>query len=579
VPDILQISDPVTPPEWALLQRALIDAQSEAIVAFYEKYFDERGYLQCVPRWGGNDGPDDAAENMLNWTLLHALGAPDHVIDLYKIAWDGHLKQYTEAKTVDVELGREGMYYKEFPTMFDWFHHGEWLSAFVLQGLTDPDDEVYHARTRRFAGFYNGEDVQALNYDRDHRIIRSMFNGSRGPLLRKATALDWAGDPIEIEGRFRPGHGEATFEQMLDHFKGYTDVVGDHPLNLGSTTLGFNAYALTGEAKYRDWVLEYVDAWLERTEANEGIVPSNIGLDGTIGGETDGKWYGGCYGWAFSVLNPATGRIDHRNASMGRTHYAFANAYLLTGDRKYLDLWGNLLDTINGNSREVEGKTLYPRGYGDDGWYEYQETPVSYGALELYFWTQDEKDRSRVPDSPWVDYIEGRNDSYPTVALRRDFDVLRTKLEGMREDTSAPDMRMSDDMNRTNPATTDALIQTMLGGIPTGRVGYPLHCRLRYFDPAGQRAGLPQDVGALITRFDDTTTEVALVNMNPTHERRITVQAGAYGEHRILKVSTAASSLEVNDRAFSVRLEPGCGATVSIEQNRYVNQPTFAFPW
>tara|TARA_B100001123_G_scaffold353704_1_gene405819 strand:- start:112 stop:1851 length:1740 start_codon:yes stop_codon:yes gene_type:complete len=579
VPDILQISDPVTPPEWALLQRALIDAQSEAIVAFYEKYFDERGYLQCVPRWGGNDGPDDAAENMLNWTLLHALGAPDHVLDLYKIAWDGHLKQYTEAKTVDVELGREGMYYKEFPTMFDWFHHGEWLSAFVLQGLTDPDDEVYHARTRRFAGFYNGEDVQALNYDRDHRIIRSMFNGSRGPLLRKATALDWAGDPIEIEGRFRPGHGEATFEQMLDHFKGYTDVVGDHPLNLGSTTLGFNAYALTGEAKYRDWVLEYVDAWLERTEANEGIVPSNIGLDGTIGGETDGKWYGGCYGWAFSVLNPATGRIDHRNASMGRTHYAFANAYLLTGDRKYLDLWGNLLDTINGNSREVEGKTLYPRGYGDDGWYEYQETPVSYGALELYFWTQDEKDRSRVPDSPWVDYIEGRNDSYPTVALRRDFDVLRTKLEGMREDTSAPDMRMSDDMNRTNPATTDALIQTMLGGIPTGRVGYPLHCRLRYFDPAGQRAGLPQDVGALITRFDDTTTEVALVNMNPTHERRITVQAGAYGEHRILKVSTAASSLEVNDRAFSVRLEPGCGATVSIEQNRYVNQPTFAFPW
>ncbi len=24
---------------------------------------------------GGNDGPDDAAENLLNWTMLHALGA------------------------------------------------------------------------------------------------------------------------------------------------------------------------------------------------------------------------------------------------------------------------------------------------------------------------------------------------------------------------------------------------------------------------------------------------------------------------------------------------------------------------
>ena len=32
---------------------------------------------------------------------------------------------------------------------------------------------------------------------------------------------------------------------------------------------------------------------VERTAANDGIVPSNIGLDGTIGGECDGKWWGG----------------------------------------------------------------------------------------------------------------------------------------------------------------------------------------------------------------------------------------------------------------------------------------------
>ena len=579
MPDSLQIIDPVAPPEWALLQRALVQAQSEAIVVFFEKYFDERGYLQCVPRWGGNDGPDDAAENMLNWTLLHALGAPDNVLDLYKVAWDGHLKQYTEAKTVDVELGRDGMYYKEFPTMFDWFHHGEWLSAFVLQGLSDPYDADYLTRTRRYAGFYNGDDGQALNYDREHKIIRSMFNGSRGPLLRKATALEWAGDPIEIQGRFRPGHGEATFDQMLEHFKDYTDVVGDHPLNLGATTLGFNAFALTGEAKYRDWTLEYVDAWVERTEANDGIIPSNIGLDGTIGGEAEGKWYGGCYGWGFSVLNPADGKMAHRNASVGRTHYAFANAFLLTGDRDYLDLWGRMLDKINSNAKEVDGRTVYPRGYGDDGWYEFQEEPVSYGALELYFWTQDRQDRSRVPDTPWIDYIEGGRDGYPVEALRRDFDRLRMKLERMRADDSAPDMRMSDDMNGVNPATTDALIQTMLGGIPTGRVGYPLHCRLRYFDPDRRRAGLPEDVGALVTGFDDTTTDVTLVNMNPTHHRTIIVQAGAYGEHQIESVVAGSDSLIVGNRNFAVNLAPGCGGAVSIRQKRYANSPTLAFPW
>jgi hypothetical protein len=212
---VIHIATPMPPPAWALMERELLKAQAEACQAFFEKYFDERGYLLCVPRWGGDDGPDDAAENLLNWTMLHALGAPDVVLEMYKKGWEGHLRQYTEAKTVEVPLAREGMYYKEFPTTFDWFHHGEWLSAFVLQGLSDPYDLGYSNRVRRYAGLYMNEDPQAPNYDPQRRLIRSMFNGSRGPLLRKATALDWAGDPIELAGRFKPGHGERSFQEML----------------------------------------------------------------------------------------------------------------------------------------------------------------------------------------------------------------------------------------------------------------------------------------------------------------------------------------------------------------------------
>ena len=44
---------------------------------------------------------------------------------MYKKAWEGHLKQYTEAKTVDVPFARDGMYYREFPVMFDWLHNAE----------------------------------------------------------------------------------------------------------------------------------------------------------------------------------------------------------------------------------------------------------------------------------------------------------------------------------------------------------------------------------------------------------------------------------------------------------------------
>ncbi len=148
--------------------------------AFYDQYFDERGYLLCVPRWGGDDGPDDAAENLLNWTMLHALGAPDVVLALYKHGWEGHLRQYTEAKTVEVALARDGMYYKEFPVMFDWFHNGEGFSAFFLQGLSDPDDRAIQAAPRRYAGFYMNEDPQAPNYDPEHKIIRSCSTAAAG---------------------------------------------------------------------------------------------------------------------------------------------------------------------------------------------------------------------------------------------------------------------------------------------------------------------------------------------------------------------------------------------------------------
>src|SRR5262249_39909544 len=153
------------------------------------------------------------------------------------------------------------------------------------------------------------EDPGAQNYDPKHKIIRSMFNGSRGPLLRKATGLDWAGDPIDIENRFLPRHGEQNYREMVEHFKDYNDIIGDHPLNLRATTLAVNAYMLDQEEKYRRWLLEYVDAWRERMVNNSNLIPTNIGLDGKVGGACDGKWYGGVYGWAFSVKVPRTGEL------------------------------------------------------------------------------------------------------------------------------------------------------------------------------------------------------------------------------------------------------------------------------
>jgi hypothetical protein len=573
----LTIDSPLSPPNWALLQRQLLDANSKACREFYGKYFDERGWLLCVERWGGDDGPDDAIENCTDWPILHALGGHDDVLKLYKKAWEGHLRQFTLAKTKDVPFARDGMYYKEFPVMFDWLHNGEGLAVFNLQGLSDPNDRAFQTRVRRFAGFYLNEDADAPNWDAKHKIIKSMFNGSRGPLLRKATALDWAGDPFEVGNRFKLGHGERTYQECLDHFKDYNDIVGDHPGNMLSTVLGMNAYMLQHEPRYKAWVLEYVDAWLDRIKTNDGIIPSNIGLDGKIGSNAGGKWYGGVYGWGFSIVVPQTGKLAHRNTTyLGLA--GFMNAYLLTGNDKYLDGWRKQIDKINSNKKTIGGETCYPHMFGPKGWYDYKADPYQHGALEIYALSLKSEDRKRIAKNAWLAYLNGKNPTYAEQALRGDLERIRKRVDGMRNDTTTPDTRLADDPLKFNPASVDAMIELAMGGLPPKNRGKLLFCQLRYFDPANRRAGLPDDVAALIDKITPNGVEVTLVNTSPVDGRTILVQAGGYAEHQFIEVGVNGKVSAVNRAHLAVRLEPGCGTRLTLKMKRFANAPTLALP-
>lgn len=575
----LRIGTPMAPPTWALLERELLAANNRACREFFDYYFDERGYLRCVERWGGDDGPDDAIENLYDWPVLHALGGDDSIRAMAQLGWEGHLRQYTEAKTTEVPFAVDGMYYKEFPTICDWLHNGESMSVFNLMGLSDPHAPLFEKRVRRYAGLYMGEDPGAPNYDPERKIIRSMFNGSRGPMLRKATAVDWAGDPIEVENRFVLLHGERNYQEMLDHFKDYNDVAGDHPLNLGATSLVLNAYTLTGEQKYLDWLVDYTEAWLERMAANGGIIPSNIGLDGSIGGECDGKWYGGVYGWGFTVVVPQTGELAHRNL----THWGyrgFGNAVLATGNMRYAEQWGQMIDLINAQAKEVDGQTMTPRMYGDEGWYAFEPAPYAHGALDVYYWTMAERDRARVQGDPWVRFLQGDNPSFPEEVLRRDFETIRRKVaEGIHQENLTPDTRLSDNPNPYNPATISNLIRLMLGGLPTGNAAFPLQARVRYFDPVQRRPGLPADVAALVERMTADETVVHLVNLNQTEARSVIIQGGGYGEHQIQEARIGEVAAPVNGAWCTVRLAPGCGDRVTLRMARYANAPTMLLPW
>ncbi|MFC2087114.1 hypothetical protein ACFLSA_03000 [Bacteroidota bacterium] len=148
----------------------------------------------------------------------------------------------------------------------------------------------------------------------------------------------------------------------------------------------------------------------------------------------------------------------------------------------------------------------------------------------------------------------------------------------MRKETTTPDTRLADWPLLFNPVAIKGLVQLMWGGNAVGRI-YSLHCRARYFDPEKRRAGLPDDVAALVLKMDDEWTEIILINVNQIHSRSVLVQTGIYGEHQCEFVEVNNEKYQVNNRYFKVNLDPGAGAVFSIKTVRYANQPTLAFPW
>jgi hypothetical protein len=579
-------------PRWAVLERRLLAANVPACREFFDKYFDARGHILCFVRWGANDGPDDAFENFNRWPELHALGAGDEILRLYSEGHEGLLKQYSEARTTEVPVARQGMYQKEFIVQSDWMHHGEGLQLFNRMGMSLPQDSTYQTRARRFAGFYMSEDPDAPNYDPARKLIRSMQNGSRGPMLRPATALDWVGDPFDV-ARFDAEHGESSFKQFLAHYEEYTDVVGDHFLNLAATTLPTNAYLVTGDEKYRRWVIDYMDAWLARMRENKGIIPSHVALDGTIGG-ADGKWWGGAYGWGFSPVNPVTGQREDRNR-IGWALPGFANALLLTGDQKYVDAWRTMTAAVNAHAREVGGAKQFPTMHGADGWYGWHSTPWDVGAIDVWYWSQNDGDRPRTSGtwsppagsgayatlgtSGWTAFLRGEHAAYPEQALQWDLDLIEKRLTAMRKDTTPPERRLADNMLDYNPAAAESLVQLMWGALMPGRNGGLVNARLRYFDPDRRRAGVPEDVAALVSNMSETRTTVTLVNLNASQPRTVIVQGGGYAEHTIASVTRGGTTTTIDAPWMTVRLDPGCGETLVLTMRRYANRPTARHPW
>ena len=593
-------------PEWALRQRHLIAAMNEAAPLFQRRYTRADGTYVWRDAFPGMDGSDDGYESYHNWPLFYALGGSADLHERSRFLWEAVTRQFTAY----------GQVHREFDAGYDWMHHGESSIYFYYFGLADPGRRRDRDRALRFAGLYMGDDPEAPNWDPEKRMIRSPINGSRGP--RPAYSWeDWSTirdvlsnyplpfEDLEVPTRLIDWEGEsvpgadwcddAVYARILDALN-HRQMGADVPLNLTATSLAANAFLYTGDERYRTWVLDYLQAWAERIEANGGICPDNVGAGGRIGENMGGRWWGGYYGWAWphglrTVIEPLS--------------IAAMNAALLSGDLGYLDIPRGQLRRLLDLGRVEDGRYLVPCRHTDSGWTSFRP-PEPHYLGQLWYMSQAREDRlliEQLPQSrtswrriepgrgkgddihfaPWFCYLDGRLDDYPARILEAQYAEVGRRMDLMRRDGGDPARWDVHHWQDVNPVHTEALVQLTCGGPQIIYHGGLLHVRLRYYDASERRPGLPPHTAALVSALDAHGATLHLANLSPLRRQDLVLQAGAFGEHSFTEVVEegvrGAQPQAVDGKWLALTLEPGCSATLRLGMRRYCRSPSYDQPW
>ncbi|BBI32716.1 hypothetical protein [Cohnella abietis] len=611
-----------TPPQWALMERQLIDTLNQAAKEFVQKYVRPDGTLNWRSDWPGMDGSDDPYEGFMYLALLYAIGGAEELREKALHIWEGITWQWTEY----------GQIYRDFDAYYDWMHHGEGYLFFYFLGLADPFDLKSVQRAQRFANLYTGDNPEAPNFDSENKLIRSPITGSRGP-RHEMSEEDWCTHRGILDNYLAPfedipGVDFASGTCAWSDDKVYQDVIrlmnermakGDVPLNLNATSLISHAYMYSGDEKLKTWVLNYVQAWADQAAKNGGIIPDNIGLSGEIGQYNDGKWWGGYYGWRWphgflTIIEPIV------NASM--------NAVLLSGDLDQLRLARDQLDRNWALGHEDNGRWVTPTKHFDSGWTAYR-LPSPLYPIQLWTVSMAEEDAARVDridlmpydqeiDVPeysgtnpitgkltkhyngntvqWFHYMRGKNPAYPEQILEANFKLVSRQLQKMRSAEGDPENWKSDGFSlgalssihkwqEMCPVYFEGLLQLTLGApIHTSHGGLQ-HGRVRYFDAQAERPGLPTGVAALVEALEADSLTLSLVNIDLHGEKQVIIQAGTFGEHQFEEVTVLSQEDQVKEivqadgKWFRVELLPGTGIRLSMKMRRYVNRPTYETPW
>jgi len=620
-------------PVWAVMERQLIDLMNTTPEWVLNRYTHEDGSLMWPPdpkNFVSIDGLDDMYESFHNWPLFYLVGGDKKFLAYAQREYDAITRQ---GATLDSGHGHP-MVVNEYEQGYDWMHQGEGYALFYFLNLADPKNPINRERSIRYAGFYLGEDPDAINYDQEKKLMLCCYNGSKGEASRNFDRKPWVmADWKRWYGLpFHDLEGVVTINDVNDiaNAQKVADAMhermaeGDTLVNLLSTTQVFNAYLHTGDEKYKRWICDYIDAWRKRAEENGGLVPDNVGPNGIIGEKMkDHHWYGGYYGWTWphgfyflaealtvATQNEALMLGNAQGMDFVRKQYELVEEHAVVQDdtifipMKYSDP-GTVHEYFTcGRFLTMDGKVTddpaFSRLLEKDGWYEYKTLPPQQ-PVHLWLMSQEKQDMDHIMetrdkrrknwnevddfygvhknqggrDFAWMLYLQGQLPDYPEKILQFNMNQVYDRIRFIANDTQDPATYTDSYLQRRNPITMEGLVELTMGGpLPLYNGGH-LMVSLRYFDVAEERPGLPQDVAALVESINAEGVTVHLVNLSRDQERKMLVMSGAFGEHEIISANGEA----VSDKMISVTLEPLSEITLQLKLRRFANTPRYIAPF
>ena len=620
------------PPLWAILQRKLIDTINDTPGLIMEKYVKPNGYMMWPndPDFKSIDALDDMYESFHNWPLFYMIGGHEKFLTFSHRQFDAITEQFSK---LDTGYGHP-MVVNGYEQGYDWMHQGEGYLFFYLINLADPKNPVSIERSIKFAGFMLNEGAD--NYDFDNKVMKCCYVGSMGAGKRFfdkkpwiwADYMQWYGLPYhDIPGitNIDDIKNEENAQKMADvRYERLKD--SDTVTNLAATSMVLNAYLHTGDQKYKDWIIDYINAWKKEMEKNNGIMPDNRGPGGTFGECMNGKWYGGFYGWTW----------PHGFATMGDPlTMACENETLLTSDINCMDMIRSQLDIMASHAIEVDGTLYIPHKYADpgtiheyyvhedkfltvpektsknpnykrllekDGWFEFIPlSPVF--PVHLWFISREDKDLAFVRkvrnekikdyenfyngyskyqggnDAMWINYLEGGLIDFPEKVMQHNLNQVYERLNFIYTDTEPQEEYSDAYLQFRNPVTVEGLIQLTMGGPFPLYNGGLLQVSVCYYDIDKKRMGLPENIAALVSKIGAEGIDLTLINLHPTRSGQMYIQAGAFAEHTFTKIITENEETIINDSRFIIKMEPVNILQMRLKMDRYSNKPAYQWPF